>query len=64
MAHEYSVLIHGWISRKKELLDRQIRDADADTGKDAYHRGQMDALMEIRQYLTDRIDLDTQTYYD
>jgi predicted aminopeptidase len=64
MAHEYSVLIHEWISRKKENLDRQIKETETGNDKADYHRGQLDELMAIRQYLTEKIDLATHTYYD
>jgi hypothetical protein len=64
MAHEYSVLIHEWISRKKEDLHRQIEQMETNSEKRDYYKGQLDELMAIRQYLTDKIDLDTHTYYD
>jgi hypothetical protein len=64
MAHEYSVLIHDWISRKKEDIERQIKETETGSEKADYCRGQLDELMAVRQYLTDKIDLATHTYYD
>ena len=59
MSHAYSVLIHDWINQKKARLEQEMA-AGADA---AYCQGQLDELMALRQYLTEHIDLDTQTYY-
>ncbi len=65
MAHEYSVQVHGWIkekiSRAKDGIKTARNNNDADN--ENYYNGQLEQLLEIRQYLTDRIDLNTQQYY-
>ena len=66
MTHEYSVLIHEWINTKKQRLSLQINQAEQDKDKEvlAYCQGQLDELITLRNYMTDHIDLDTQTYFD
>ena len=65
MPHEYSVLIHEWLSTRKQRIAEKINglEKDGNSPNLAYYKGQMAELMVMRQYLTDRIDLDTQTYY-
>ncbi len=65
MAHEYSVQIHNWISHKIEDVNQAIKTATGQTdgGMEQYYRGQLQELLRIRQYLTDKVDLDTQNYY-
>lgn len=61
MAHEYSVHIHDWLKDKINKVEAQLKNADST--EQHYYSGQLEQLREIRQYLTDRIDLDTQQYY-
>ncbi len=65
MAHEYSVKLHDWISEKIKLANSKIKTArdDNDTESEYYYNGQLQELLEIRQYLTDQIDLDTQKLF-
>lgn len=65
MAHEYSVDIHEWIKEKIDSIKADLKNIkdSGDTKAENYYNGQLHQLMEIRQYLTDHIDLDTQTYY-
>jgi len=66
MAHEYSVLAHKWL--KKKVTNAKIKKKEAaksnDTDKDQYYSGQLKELLELRKFLTDKIDLNTQKYYD
>lgn len=65
MAHEYSVQIHEWISQCVEKTHRDIKTATDgnDEAKKKYLEGRLHEFQNIRQYLSDKIDLDTQTYY-
>lgn len=65
MAHEYSVQIHEWISQNMAAVKQDMKQSEA--GKDAdrknYLAGRLQELQSIRQYLTDKVDLNTQEYY-
>ncbi len=65
MAHEYSVQIHDWITKKMNTITAGLRSAQEknDLPQESYYKGQLEELSFIRQYLTDQIDLDTQKYY-
>lgn len=65
MAHEYSVQVHSWISEKIALVNQEIKKARDlnDTSREHYYNGQLQELYDIRQYLTDQIDLDTHQYF-
>ena len=65
MAHEYSVLVHDWISGKIDRVKPEIKKARDlnDISSEQYFNGQLQELLNIRQYLTDQIDLDTHKYY-
>lgn len=65
MAHEYSVQIHDWIIRKMNDVNVNLKSAEEQKNleKKEYFEGQVAELLFIRQYLTDKIDLDTHTYY-
>ncbi len=65
MAHEYSVQIHDWITKKMNTITADLKSATEknDSSKESYYKGQLGELEFIRQYLTDQIDLDTQKYY-
>ncbi len=65
MAHEYSMQVHDWLKEKIDSVNmnlKQVREKN-DSQKENYYKGQLEQLREIRQYLTDKIDLDTQKYY-
>ena len=65
VAHEYSVRVHDWLKDKindVNLKLKQARDKN-DGGNESYFNGQLEQLKDIRQYLTDHIDLNTQKYY-
>ena len=65
MTHEYSVQIHAWISERIDAVRQNMKRADGrnDDSESNYLRGHLQELYHIRQYLTDKIDLDTQEYY-
>ncbi len=65
MAHEYSVQIHDWITNKIKTITKKIRVAkdQKEVGQESYYKGQLEELSFIRAYLNDRIDLNTQKYY-
>ncbi len=65
MAHEYSVQIHDWITKKMDQVRGRCKaaESDNDPATHQYFSGQLEELQFIRQYLTDQIDLDTQKYY-
>ena len=66
MTHEYSIQIHEWISKKKGSIQKEIKKSDAsnNTEKEAYFNGQLLEIKRIRKYLTENIDLTTQTYFN
>lgn len=65
MSHEYSVQIHNWITRKLEYVKIEKLSAkktnDIDT--EEYFAGKLEELLFFQQYLSEQIDLKTQTYY-
>ncbi len=65
VAHEYSVQIHEWISKKINSIKQDMKSSEAGNNADRknYLAGRLQELQDIRQYLTDKIDLDTQEYY-
>ncbi|MCP3876440.1 MAG: hypothetical protein GY699_25270 [Desulfobacteraceae bacterium] len=65
MAHEYSVQIHDWISKKFKNAKQEIELAKKQNNSNSksYYNGQLQELSDIRQYLTDQVDLETQKYY-
>jgi hypothetical protein len=65
VAHEYSVKLHDWISEKVKLVNSMIKTAmdKNDTGSVHYYNGQLQELLEIREYLKNKIDLDTQKIF-
>ncbi|MBU1343613.1 MAG: hypothetical protein KKE44_19530 [Proteobacteria bacterium] len=65
MAHEYSVQIHDWISEKISKVKQKIKLAKEknDVKNKNYYKGQLQELLDIRQYLKDQIDLETYQYH-
>ncbi len=66
MAHEHSVTIHDYLSLK---IDEATKKKDqaikvSDTENEQFYNGKLKELFNIRKYLTDKIDLDTQKYYN
>ncbi len=65
MAHLYSVCIHEFISEKIRIANQGIQHAqdknDAETI--GFYKGQLEELLMLRKYLSEKIDLKTQTYY-
>ena len=65
MAHSYSVTIHDYISEKISVAKSMQEQAKVQNALENYnfYRGQLEELFKIREYLTDRIDLQTQKYF-
>ncbi len=64
MSHEYSVQIHKWITKEVDRVNLEIKLNDHnDPDRDNYCSGRLQELLDIRQYLSDEIDLDTHQYY-
>ncbi len=65
MTNEYSVKIKDYISEK--ILDAEKRKTTAEKQDDfatqKYYEGQLKELYNLREYLTENIDLETQRYY-
>ncbi len=65
MTHEYSAQIQNYISAKISAVmeARQTAEKRADAKSLRFCEGQLEELYNIRKYLTERIDLETQKYY-
>lgn len=65
MANEYLVAIHNYISDKIESAENNKKNAEQQNDMTSlqYWEGQLQELKALRQYLADKIDLKTQTYY-
>jgi len=65
MAHAFSVEIHDFLSQK--ILEaeegKQAAELNRDTAGFHYFEGRLLELQEMRQYLSDHIDLKTQKYF-
>jgi hypothetical protein len=62
LSHEYSILIHDYISSQIKVIKTK-QNAAANSGDRQFCNGQLKELLYIRKYLTDKIDLDTYKYY-
>jgi len=65
MANEYSVKIQNYISEKILVADKMKTTAEKqdDFQTQKFYEGQLKELYNLRQYLTEKIDLKTQRYY-
>ena len=65
MAHEYSVLVHEYLSKKLTAAENCIKQAEEQEDREMrqYYEGQIAELQYIRSYLTKNVDLVTQNYY-
>lgn len=65
MAHEYSVLVHNYLMEllKKSKKEHQKALDDRNKKLENFYNGKVEEVLYLRKYLTDKIDLDTQTYY-
>lgn len=65
MPHAFSVEIHDFLSCKIKLAEdgKKKAEQDNDEATCRYFEGQLLELNNLRQYLTDNIDLKTQKYY-
>lgn len=65
MAHEFSVEIHNYITNKIDIAEKGKKQADkkGDVKTRRFFEGQLYELLNLRLYLTEKIDLKTQKYY-
>jgi hypothetical protein len=65
MANEYLVAIHNYISDRIAAAENNKKNAaqQNDLTSLQYWEGQLQELKAIRQYLAEKIDLKTQTYF-
>ena len=63
--HEYSVKIHQYIRQRIAFAEKMKKEAHRqnDFETQRFYEGQLKELFNIRQYLTGKIDLNTQRYY-
>ena len=65
MTHEFSVEMHAYI--KKKILAAEKGKKQAETQDDnetrRFYEGQLHELLNLRKYLSKRIDLKTQKYF-
>ncbi len=65
MTNDYSVEIQNYISEKILVAKKMKTTAEKqdDFATQKYYEGQLKELHNLRQYLTENIDLETQRYY-
>ncbi|MEA2115255.1 MAG: hypothetical protein U9P36_07705 [Thermodesulfobacteriota bacterium] len=65
MAHVFSVEIHDYLSKRILLAEQAKKTAEQENDEESlrYYEGQLLELKNMRQYLTNNIDLKTQKYY-
>ena len=65
MTHEFSVEIHEYIKKKIADAEKGKKQADANGDGETrrYYEGQLHELLNLRNYISQRIDLKTQKYY-
>lgn len=65
MAHEYSLMIHSFISERISIAEQRkaFAQKEGDTETSRYFDGQLVELRDIRTFLTEQVDLKTQRYY-
>ena len=65
MTHEYSAMIHAYLSEKIAFAEdgQQAAEKQSDHRRRKFYQGQLEELFAIRKYLAEKVDLDTQQYY-
>jgi hypothetical protein len=65
MTNSHLVEIHNHISAKLAAAESQRRNAEQQNNSTSLHywEGQLQELKALRQYLSEKIDLKTQTYF-
>ena len=65
MTHEFSVEIHEYIKKKVLAADKGKKQAEAEDDCETrrFYEGQLHELLNLREYLSKRIDLKTQKYF-
>jgi len=66
VTHEYSVMIHKYLTSKIESAQQNKKKAKSLDNEEnvQFYDGQLEELFSIRKYLTDQIDLNTHKYYN
>jgi hypothetical protein len=65
MANEYLVNIHHFLSEKIKESEAAVRSAvdKGDMAKQQYYSGELYELTQIRKYMSENFNLETQVYY-
>ena len=65
MTHEFSVDIHAYIKKKILAAEKGKKQAGAQDDYETrrFYVGQLHELLNLRKYLSERIDLKTQKYF-
>ena len=65
MTHEFSVEIHEYIKTKIQTAEKGKKQAEAQDDNETrrFYEGQLHELLNLRDYLTAKVDLKTQKYY-
>ena len=65
MANEYLIDIHNYISERLASAKDKKKEANAynDLESKRFYEGQLEEWLEIRSYLTSKVDLKTQKYF-
>lgn len=65
MTHEYSVDMQKYISERLKEITEKLKEAESQNDSDIaeFCKGQLVELIEIREYLSYKVDLDTQNYF-
>ena len=65
MTHKFSVEIHEFIKKKIIAAEKGKMRAEAqnDVETRRFYEGQLHELLNLREYLNERIDLKTQKYF-
>lgn len=65
MTHQYSVEIQQYITDRLKEITEKIKKAESQKDVDTteYCKGQLIELIEIREYLSTKVDLNTQSYF-
>ncbi len=65
MTHEFSVEIHAYIKKKILAAEKGKKQAESQDDNETrrFYEGQLHELLNLREYLTGKVDLKTQKYY-
>jgi hypothetical protein len=65
MANEYLVGIHNFLSEKIKASELSVKSAvdKGDVAAQQYYNGKLFELVQIRTYMSENFNLETQAYY-